>query len=158
MKLHELKPPAGARHSRKRLGRGDASGHGATSTRGNKGENSRSGTSHPFNFEGGQMPLMRRLPKRGFTHLKKNPAEIVNLQQLDKLFTDGQTVGPDELLKAGLLKKGLRLKVLGQGALTKKLSVHAHAVSRKAAAKITAAGGTVVLLGRKTTPAAAPSA
>jgi len=154
MKLHELKAPTGSRHSRKRLGRGDASGHGGTSTRGHKGHKSRSGFHLSFNFEGGQMSLTRRLPKRGFTHLPYIRIETVNLKRIDRVFPDGATVTPDALKEAGLIKKTLYVKVLGDGALTKKLNIQAHAFSGKAKSKIEKSGGQAALIAPPARPEA----
>ena len=119
MKLHEIKPPVGSRHSRKRVGRGDASGHGGTSTRGHKGHIARSGFSRSYNFEGGQMPLVRRLPKRGFTHIKRYLVEIVNLSQLESRFNDKDIINPESLLATQLVKKGDNIKILGSGTFSK---------------------------------------
>ena len=149
MKLHQLKPPEGARHHKKRLGRGDASGHGGTSTRGHKGHKARSGYRLPFNFEGGQMPLIRRLPKRGFTHVKDVKIEIVNLNQIDKKFNEGDVITPEKLKEAGLIKKTECVRILGEGKITKKVEIHAHHFSRKAKEKIEKAGGKVVEIGKK---------
>ena len=146
MKLHEIKPPFGAWHSRKRVGRGDASGHGGTATRGHKGHKSRSGFSSSFNFEGGQMPLVRRLPKRGFTHVKKSLIEIVNLSQLEKKFNEGDTITPKNLLDVGLVKKGINVKVLGDGTMKKKVEISAHSFSLKAKSKIEKAGGKALII------------
>lgn len=142
MKLHNLKPPCGSTHYRKRVGRGYGSGHGGTSTAGHKGHQARSGFSRPFNFEGGQMPLVRRLPKRGFTHLKKN-YEILNLKEL-AVFAEGTTVTLEMLQNQGLVKKGARVKILGEGSIDKKLNVQGHSFSNLARAKIEKAGGQVV--------------
>ncbi|MFN4227788.1 MAG: 50S ribosomal protein L15 [Candidatus Ratteibacteria bacterium] len=143
MKLNQLKVPFGAKHKKKRLGRGDSSGHGGTSTRGHKGHKARSGYRLSFNFEGGQMPLFRRLPKRGFTHLKKYKIEIVNLNQIDKLFQDGEEVTIEKLKEKSLIKKGQYVKILGEGKLTKKLTIYAHQFSKKAKEKIEKVGGKV---------------
>lgn len=146
MKLHELKVPEGAKHKKKRLGRGDSSGHGGTSTRGHKGHKARSGYRLPFNFEGGQMPLTRRLPKRGFTHVKKYKVEIVNLNQLEKKFQDGEEITVEKLKEKGLIKKGEFVKILGEGKLIKNFSIHAHQFSKKAKEKIEKAGGKVNII------------
>ncbi|HOK56701.1 MAG TPA: 50S ribosomal protein L15 [bacterium] len=146
MKLNELKPPSGAKHKKKRLGRGDSSGHGGTSTRGHKGHKARSGYKLPFNFEGGQMPLFRRLPKRGFTHLKEYKIEIVNLSQIEKLFNDGEEITIEKLKEKGLIKKGEFVKILGEGNLTKKLSFFAHKFSKKAKEKIEKVGGKINII------------
>jgi len=146
MKLHELKPPPGANHYRKRVGRGDASGHGGTSTRGHKGHKARSGFSHSFNFEGGQMPLARRLPKRGFTQVNKNLFEIVNLSRIEEKFNEGDKVSPENMLKRGLVKKGLKVKILGSGDIKKKVEVLAHSFSASAKDKIEKAGGKISVI------------
>lgn len=144
MRLNEIKVPFGAKKKKKRVGRGDGSGHGGTSTRGHKGHKARSGYKLSFNFEGGQMPLMRRLPKRGFTHIKKNSPEVVNLQILDNKFQDGDKVTPEVLKEKKIVKKGKLVKILGNGSLKKKLEVHAHLFSKKAREKIEKAGGKAV--------------
>jgi len=149
MKLHQLKPPKGAKHKVKRLGRGDASGHGGTSTRGHKGHKARSGYRLPFNFEGGQMPLVRRIPKRGFTHLKKYKIEIVNLNQIEKKFNEGEEVTPEKLKEKGLIKKIEFVKILGEGNLTKKLTIYAHHFSKKAKEKIEKLGGKAIVIEKK---------
>ncbi len=141
MRLHELRPPEGARKAAKRKGRGMASGLGKTSGRGQKGQKSRSGSGVRRGFEGGQMPYFQRLPKRGFTNIFKKKWNIVNLADLN-LFEAGTVITPDLLLEAGLVKN-LRdpLKVLGDGELDRKLVIHAHRFSRQAQVKIEAAGG-----------------
>jgi large subunit ribosomal protein L15 len=149
MKLHQLKPPEGAKHKVKRLGRGDSSGHGGTSTRGHKGHKARSGYKLPFNFEGGQMPLVRRIPKRGFTHLKEYKIEIVNLNQIDKKFNEGEEVNPEKLKEKGLIKKTEFVKILGEGNLTKKLTIYAHHFSKKAKEKIEKVSGKVIIIEKK---------
>lgn len=146
MKLHEITPPLGANRSRKRVGRGEASGYGGTSTRGHKGHKSRSGFSRSFNFEGGQMPLSRRLPKRGFTHVKKGVVEIVNLSQIDLKFKEGDKVNPVDFLEAGLVKKGVNIKVLGDGDINKKMEINAHHFSNKAKNKIEKIGGKALIV------------
>lgn len=146
MNLSGLKPPAGQKHSRKRIGRGMGSGHGKTSTRGHKGQRAGTGFGQKRGFEGGQMPLHRRLPKRGFTNIFKKEFAIVNLGQLEKL--EGDTFSPDGLLERGIVKKlGEGLKVLGGGVLTRKISVEAHVFSKSAVEKIQAAGGTATVIG-----------
>jgi large subunit ribosomal protein L15 len=146
MKLNQLKVPEGAKHKVKRLGRGDSSGHGGTSTRGHKGHKARSGYRLPFNFEGGQMPLVRRIPKRGFTHLKKYKIEIVNLNQIDKKFNEGEEINPEKLKEKGLIKKTGFVKILGEGNLTKKLTISAHQFSKKAREKIEKVGGKIIII------------
>jgi len=137
--LANLKPAPGARRRPKRVGRGPGSGHGKTSTRGNKGQNSRSGRKHYAGFEGGQMPLHRRLPKRGFTNLFKRTYTVINVGDLARL--EGE-IGPEMLLNAGVIRKlEDGLKILGGGELDKALTVRAHRFSRSAREKITRAGG-----------------
>ncbi len=148
MKLDELRPAPGARKKRKRIGRGPGSGHGKTSTRGSKGHKARSGGGKAGGFEGGQMPLYRRLPKRGFLpHGGKTEYEVLNLKALQG-FAAGSVVDPDELVARGLIKRSARdrVKILGEGDLAHELTVRAHAVSASAKAKIEARGGHVVLL------------
>jgi large subunit ribosomal protein L15 len=141
MELHTLSPKAGSRKDRKRVGRGPGSGNGKTAGRGHKGQLSRSGTKQRRNFEGGQMPLVRRLPKRGFTNIFRKEFAIVNIGQLDR-FPAGAEVTPEVLLAEGVVSQ-LRdgVKVLGDGTLSRKLTVRAHAFSKSARASIEAAGG-----------------
>ncbi len=139
MKLHELKPAPGSRRPRKRLGRGPGSGTGKTAGKGHKGQKSRSGYSRREGFEGGQMPLTRRVPKRGFTNIFRKEYSVINVSALEEL--DG-TIGPTELLELGLAKKGALVKILGDGDLSKSLTVRAHKFSASARTKIEAAGGT----------------
>ncbi len=144
--LSNLTPAKGSRKKAKRIGRGQGSGHGGTATRGHKGAGSRSGTRHPAWFEGGQMPLSRRIPKRGFVRPFKVEYQIVNLETLEKLAADGRlqdgVVSPEVLAKLGAVKNASApVKVLGNGELKAKLDVTAHAFSASAARKITAAGG-----------------
>ena len=142
MELSNLKPKKGARHAKKRVGRGPGSGHGKTAGRGEKGQKSRSGFSRSLGFEGGQMPLHRRLPKRGFTNIFKKEHAVVNLGDLER-FDNGSTVDENALRKAGLVKgKNDGIKVLGNGKLTKKLNVRATKFSESAKKQIEAAGGT----------------
>jgi len=141
MKLHELKSPPGARHRRKRVGRGEASGWGRTAGRGNKGQHSRAGSGYRPTFEGGQMPLIRRLPKRGFNHPSKTVYHVVNVGALNA-FDDGAEITPETIAAAGLARGPADgVKILGTGDLKKKLTVKAHAFSASARAKIEAAGG-----------------
>jgi large subunit ribosomal protein L15 len=143
MNLSDLKPAAGSKRTRKRVGRGPGSGSGKTAGRGNKGAQSRSGYSYKRGFEGGQMPLHRRLPKRGFTNTFRTEYAVVNLDQLDARFDAGATVSPDTLREAGLVHgKRAPIKVLGRGEISKALIVQAHKFSGKAAEKLAAAGGT----------------
>ena len=143
MKLHELSPAAGSSKSAWRKGRGPGSGNGKTAGKGHKGQNARSGGGVRPGFEGGQIPLYRRLPKRGFTNsLFKKEYAIINLETLDKLFNDGDAVSMEVLLEKGIVKKELNgLKVLGRGEITKKLTVKAAIFSASAKEKIEAAGG-----------------
>jgi large subunit ribosomal protein L15 len=139
MKLSDLKPAAGSRHSRKRVGRGPGSGLGHTAGKGEKGQKSRSGYSQRPGFEGGQMPLTRRVPKRGFTNIFKAEFSIVNLSQLADL---GPEIDPDVLLEKGLVRRGKAVKILGEGEVKTALQVKAAKFSRVAREKIEAAGGT----------------
>jgi large subunit ribosomal protein L15 len=146
MDLSSLKPPAGQKHRKKRVGRGMGSGRGKTSTRGSKGQRAISGYSMMRGFEGGQMPLHRRLPKRGFKNIFKKEYAIVNLRDLEKLEGDSFTV--DRLVELGVVRKlGDGLKVLGMGELTRAITVEAHVFSSSAADKIQRAGGQVKLIG-----------
>jgi large subunit ribosomal protein L15 len=141
MELNSLKPKKGARHAKKRIGRGPGSGHGKTAGRGEKGQKSRSGFSRQRGFEGGQMPLQRRLPKRGFTNIFKKERAVVNVSDLER-FDNGATIDEGALRKAGLIKgQNDGIKVLGDGKLTKKLTVHATKFSASARRQIEAAGG-----------------
>jgi len=144
MQAHELRPPKGARHKRKRVGRGDASGHGSHSGRGSKGQKSRSGGGPRLGFEGGQTPLIKRLPRRrGFTNIFRVEYAAVNVKQLER-FEAGTEVTPQLLREVGIIKT-LRqpVKVLGDGEITKALTVRAHRFSAVAKGKIEAAGGSV---------------
>ncbi|MBT0654473.1 50S ribosomal protein L15 [Geomobilimonas luticola] len=143
MELNSIKPAIGASKNRKRIGRGPGSGHGKTATKGHKGQKARSGGSIKAGFEGGQMPMHRRLPKRGFTPLTRKDYAIVNLGQLD-IFEAASSVDAAALLKSGLIS-GVRdgIKVLATGELTKALTIKAHKFSAAAKEKILAAGGTV---------------
>jgi large subunit ribosomal protein L15 len=146
MNLSGLKPPAGQTHVRKRIGRGMGSGHGKTATRGSKGQHSGTGFSQKRGFEGGQMPLHRRLPKRGFTNIFKKRFAIVNLGRLEKL--EGDTFTLDRLMELGVVKKaGEGLKILGTGQLTRSISVEAHHFSKSALTKIQKAGGKAQVIG-----------
>ena len=142
MRLHDLKPRPGATHRRKRLGQGESSGHGKTSGRGGKGQTARSGSSIRIGFEGGQMPLIRRMPKRGFNNARFATRYVpVNLEALNN-FEDGTTVDAAKLRELGLANGPVkRIKILGDGELTRKLSVQAHAFSASARAKIEKLGG-----------------
>ena len=141
MKLHELKPAEGATSARKRLGRGIGSGLGKTSGKGHKGAKARSGGGKRPGFEGGQMPLTMRLPKRGFTNNFRKEYIAINVSRLD-VFEDGATVGPVELIEMGIIKKiGDGIKIMGDGELNKKLTVQANKFTATAKEKIEAAGG-----------------
>lgn len=148
MDLSSLKPAAGSTHREKRIGRGQGSGKGGTSTRGHKGAKSRSGYKSKIGFEGGQMPLQRRVPKFGFKNINRVEYKAINVGMLQALAErDNLTViDRDVLVQAGLMSKNDLLKVLGDGALTVKLEVKANAFSAKAVAAIEAVGGTVVKL------------
>lgn len=151
MKLHELKPAEGARRPKKRVGRGPGSGTGKTSGRGQDGQKSRSGYSKRHGFEGGQMPLTRRLPKRGFTNIFRKEYRTVNVERLND-FDAGATIGPDEMQAAGLLRKGrAALKVLGNGDLSVALTVQAHRFTKSAIEKIEKAGGKAEVLPTRAT-------
>ncbi|MDH5174163.1 MAG: 50S ribosomal protein L15 [Elusimicrobiota bacterium] len=146
MKLSELTPNIGSKHKKKRVGRGPGSGHGGTSCRGTKGQRSRSGGGVRLGFEGGQMPLIRRLPKRGFTRIFKKEYNIVNLRSLEEKFSDNEEVTASTLKEKGLVKKGLPIKILGSGEITKKLMVKVAGFSKSAREKILKAGGSVEIL------------
>jgi len=154
MRLHDLKPRPGAKHRRKRLGQGESSGHGKTSGRGGKGQTARSGSSIRIGFEGGQMPLIRRMPKRGFSNARHTIRYLpVNLEALNR-FEDGARVDEALLRQAGLANgRAAGVKILGTGKLARKLTVAAHAFSAAARAQIEALGGTCEITGR---PAPAP--
>jgi large subunit ribosomal protein L15 len=146
MNLSSLTPPEGQKHRKKRIGRGMGSGRGKTSTRGHKGARSISGYSIMRGFEGGQMPLHRRLPKRGFTNIFKKEFAIVNLRDLERL--EGDSFNPDILQERGIIHKlGDGLKVLASGELTRKIDVEAHVFSKAAAEKIAKAGGQAKVIG-----------
>ena len=146
MNLHSLKPAAGSRKNRTRVGRGPGSGHGKTCGRGDKGQKSRSGYSAKAGFEGGQMPLHRRLPKRGFTNIFRRRFRTLNVDRLNS-FQPGTVVSPDVLQQAGLLRKGReQVKILGNGELKVSLTVQAHRFTAAAARKIEVAGGKAEVL------------
>jgi len=138
--VHDLRPSRGATHSRKRVGRGPGSGHGKTAGRGNKGQKSRAGYRHQRGFEGGQMPLHRRVPKRGFTNIFRVEYDIVNLSDLDR-FEAGAAVTPEVLSQMRLARASRPVKILGGGEIAKPLTVSAHKFSAGARARIEAAGG-----------------
>ncbi len=147
MNLSSLRPPAGQKHARKRVGRGMGSGRGKTATRGSKGQHSISGFSQKRGFEGGQMPLHRRVPKRGFTNIFRKEYAVVNLERLNAL--EGDEFSPERLRQLGVVKQ-LRdgLKVLGEGELQRAITVRAHKFSKSAAEKIAAAGGKAEVLAK----------
>ena len=147
MKQHELAPPKGAKHKRQRVGRGDASGRGSFSTRGMKGQKARSGGGVRRGFEGGQLPLVKRMPHlRGFTNIFRIPYSVVNVELLEG-FESGSAVGPNELKLTGLIRNNSkRVKILGEGDITKPLTVTAHSFSKSARSKIEQAGGQVTEL------------
>lgn len=142
MKLHELIPPKGSRKKRQRLGRGGGSGSGKTAGRGTKGQNSRSGRGVPLGFEGGQMPLQRRIPKRGFTNIFKKQYEIINIKDLSH-FKSGEIIDRTALFKAGLVKKDKAVKILGAGDISYPLNIKVNKASQTAREKIESAGGKV---------------
>lgn len=147
MKLHDLRPAEGSTQKRKRVGRGTGSGKGKTSGRGMKGQNARSGGGVRFTFEGGQLPLVKRLPKlRGFNNRFKVYYTAVNLDVLERVFEANMAVSPDSLAGAGLADASDPIVVLGRGEISKPLQVQAHRISSSARAKIEAAGGSVEIL------------
>jgi len=148
MSLSNLKPPKGAKRARKRVGRGPGSGLGKTAGRGHKGAKSRSGFRRKRGFEGGQMPLHRRVPKRGFSNPFRVEYAVVNLDTLAEVFDAGSAVTPEVLRERGLVRQATApIKVLGRGDITKQLTVRAHKFSGTAAAKIAAAGGVAEVIG-----------
>ena len=147
MGLNNLRPPAGMKHPKKRIGRGQGSGNGKTAGRGHKGAKSRSGFHYKRGFEGGQMPLHRRVPKRGFHNPFRVEYEVVNLDLLAERFDAGTVVTPELLREQGLVARGkAKVKVLARGEITKKLTVRAHKFSGKASEKLAAAGGAAELI------------
>jgi len=146
MILEELKPSEGVRKKRKRVGRGIGSGHGKTACRGSKGQNARSGRGTKAGFEGGQMPLQRRLPKRGFRSPFKKHYSIIHVRDLNR-FPKDSVIDPDLLLQSGLQKKGERVKLLSDGELQYPLTVRVHQVSKAALKKVEAASGKVEVIG-----------
>lgn len=151
MRLHDLKPNPGAKHRRKRLGCGESSGHGKTSGKGHKGQKARSGGSIRLGFEGGQMPIYRQLPKRGFTNAAfKTVYGVVNLDDLEKRFEDGAAINEKLLRGAGLVRGPLDgIKVLGRGEVNKKFHLEVDGISASAKEKIEKAGGTVTITAKK---------
>jgi large subunit ribosomal protein L15 len=152
--IHNIGAPEGANKGKKRVGRGPGSGHGKTSTRGHKGQKSRSGYSGRPGFEGGQMPLQRRLPKRGFTNIFKKEWIEVNLADLDLRFESADQITPDLMVERGIVKKGKLARyhgvvILGNGKLGKALNITAHRFSKSAREKIEGAGGAATLIAKK---------
>lgn len=143
MKLHDLSPAKGSKRPKKRIGRGPGSGHGKTAGRGHKGQRSRSGFSQRAGFEGGQMPLVRRVPKRGFTNIFRKEYQVVNIARLADF--EGE-VNPESLVELGVVRSGKPVKVLGNGEISTALKVKAHKFSATARAKIEAAGGSCEVL------------
>ena len=148
MELHDLKPAVGSNKKKTRIGRGPGSGKGGTSTRGHKGAKSRSGYKQKVGFEGGQMPLQRRVPKGGFKNINRVEYKAINVAVLDTIAENNnlEKITVADLIKAGLVRKKQLVKILGQGQLNHKLEVEAHAFSKKAEEIITAAGGSIVKL------------
>lgn len=148
MKLHNLQPNEGAKHRRRRVGRGDSSGLGHTCGRGEKGQKSRSGSAHRPYFEGGQIPFFRRIPKRGFNNPNHKTFNLVNLRDLEVFFSADDSVDEDTLRQCGLISENdLKLKILADGDITKALTVKAHKFSKAAKQKIEKAGGTCEIIG-----------
>ncbi|MGQ9508597.1 MAG: 50S ribosomal protein L15 [Thermodesulfobacteriota bacterium] len=145
MVLDRLKPPEGSRKKKKRVGRGVGSGHGKTACRGHKGQNARSGRGTKAGFEGGQMPLQRRLPKRGFKNPFKEEVAILHIRDLNR-FPKGSIVEPHDLYESGLCKKGAIIKLLSDGELQHPLTIHIHKVSEGARKKIEAASGSIKVI------------
>ena len=141
MSLNNLRPPKGMKHPKKRIGRGQGSGNGKTAGRGNKGAKSRSGFKFKRGFEGGQMPLHRRVPKRGFTNIFRTEFAVVNVDRIAEVFEAGTVITPELLHEHGLVPKTMKVKILARGDVAKALTVKAHKFSGKAAEKIAAAGG-----------------
>lgn len=153
MKLNELQPPRGAVKKRKRVGRGTGSGRGNKCTRGDKGQNCRSGGGVPSWFEGGQMPLQRRVPKRGFNNIFRKVYQIVNIEELDSHFEKGEKVDRESLAARNMISSVSRLvKVLGRGEISKSLDVEVDHISKSAARAIKGAGGSISLISREEVP------
>ncbi len=153
MKLSDLRPTPGSKRRPKRVGRGNASGHGTSATRGGKGQTARTGYRIPPGFEGGQTPLWKRTPKRGFKNALRRSYVPINIGQLEERFGDGTEVTAQLLAEQGLIKKSESVKILGDGMLSKKLIVHAHRFSQSAREKILAAGGQAIELEPRPSPA-----
>lgn len=146
MELHKLRPNDGSVKLKKRVGRGNSSGHGTTAGRGTKGQHSRSGSKRKLYFEGGQMPLTRRVPKRGFRNVFSKKYAIVNIEQLSN-FKEGEVITPEMLIETGMIKKVLSgIKILSKGEIDKKLTIRAHKFSKEAINKIESAGGKVEVI------------
>ena len=145
MKLNELASPRGSRKKRKRIGRGKGTGSGETAGKGTKGQNSRSGGGVHLGFEGGQMPLQRRIPKRGFTNIFKKQYEIINIKDL-KYFKQGELINEETLRKSGLVKKSHAVKLLGEGEISYPIKVKVNKASQTATKKIEAAGGEIEII------------
>ena len=148
MELHDLKPAVGSNKKKRRIGRGPGSGKGGTSTRGHKGAKSRSGYKQKVGFEGGQMPLQRRVPKGGFKNINRVEYKAINVAVLEALAEQNslEKITVADLIQAGMVRKNQLVKILGQGQLSRKVEVEAHAFSKKAEEIITAAGGSIVKL------------
>ena len=148
MKLHELRPAQGATHKEKRIGRGDGSGHGGTSTKGTKGGQSRAGYKRKMGHEGGQMPIQRRIPKRGFNNIHRIEYKVFNLGQIEQLAEkyDLKEVSLENLYVNGLISQNDRVKILGNGEIKSKLTFKVNAISEKAKSAVEAAGGTVEIV------------
>ncbi|OGS38572.1 MAG: 50S ribosomal protein L15 [Elusimicrobia bacterium RIFOXYD2_FULL_34_30] len=146
MKISDLKPASGSKHRRKIVGRGRGSGHGGSATKGMKGQNSRSGGGTRPGFEGGQMPLMRRIPKRGFTNIFKKEYEIVNLKTIEERFESNSEVNRASLIEKGLIKNNLPIKILGDGNINKPLKITASKFSKSAIEKIKKVGGEAITI------------
>lgn len=144
--LHTLKPAPGSRHRKKIIGRGEGSGHGGSATKGMKGQTSRSGDGKMVGFEGGQMPLLRRIPKRGFNNRSRKEYEVVNIETLAEVFDAGIEITPEKMIEKGLIKQAKYVKVLGDGTVSKALTIKAPKFSASAIEKIKAAGGTAEVL------------
>ncbi len=146
MRLDELKPAKGARKKRKIVGRGPGSGHGKTATKGHKGQLARSGGGKGPGFEGGQMPLQRRMVKRGFKNPSKKEYQVVHLDRIDKYFKKGESVTPETMLEKGLIRKSADVKILCRGSLQKPLLIRANGFSKSSVEKIQQAGGTAEVI------------
>lgn len=146
--LNNLRPAPGSRHRKKIVGRGEGSGHGGSSTRGRKGQTARSGDGKMSGFEGGQVPLVRRIPKRGFTSRSHTFYNVINLGTLSEVFDAGAEVTVEKIKEAGLIKRPLPVKILGEGEIKKALKIKVDAFSKSAEEKIKAAGGSIEKSGK----------